>query len=214
MKKKFIKYSLKKKFRDTFLGMILAAFKTILFIQKQIKMKKLIAILPLLLIMSCTQKEVVAENTTKNDSVILTDQNTIDNKMDSAANGIVSLDENKATKAAFKAFRVVDGDSIIKVINGDMLPLTISDEFTTDDQRFILKIKNFKGKKIVGKVTPISSNMNIRFNQIKFANGEFDGPFGADISEEIKEPGEIWLIIGKNLMADGSRKGKFTVSLK
>lgn len=176
-------------------------------------MKKLIVLIPLM-ILSCQKNEAVTETTSNNDTIMLSDQNALNTKMDSAANGIVSLDEKKAAKVAFKAFRVVDGDSIIKVINGEMLPLTISDEFTTDDQKFILKIKNFKGKKIVGKVTPISSNMNIRFNQIKFANGEFDGPFGADISEEIKEPGEIWLIIGKNLMADGSRKGKFTVSLK
>lgn len=177
-------------------------------------MKKLIAILPLLLIMSCTKKEVVAENTTKNDSVILTDQNTIDNKMDSAANGTVSLDEDKALKESFKTVRTIDGDRIIQNISAEMLPLTIHDEFTNDHQKLFIKIKNFTAKKIVGKVTSDNSDMNIRFNQIKLPNGEYDGPFGADLDYQIEKPGEIWIIVGKNLMASGKPTGKFTVSLK
>ena len=76
-------------------------------------MKKLFVLIPLMLF-SCTKKHVLAENTTKNDSVILLDQNSIDNKIDSAANGIVAIDELNATKASFKTFRVVDGDSIVK----------------------------------------------------------------------------------------------------
>ncbi len=176
-------------------------------------MKKLLVILPFLM-MSCQKNEVVTETILNNDSVIVSDQNSMDNKMDSAAKGIVSLDESNATKASFKTFRIIDGDSIIKTINADMIPLTISDEFTTDQQKYVLKIKNFGGKKIVGKITPTNGQMNIRFNQIKLANGSYDGPFGLEISEDIDESGEIWLIIGKSLMASGNLKGKFTVSLK
>ena len=95
-----------------------------------------------------------------------------------------------------------------------MIPLTISDEFTTDQQTFILKIKNFEGKSIVGKITPSNSNMNIRFNQIKLANGDFDGPFGLELSAVVSKPGEVWLIIGKSLKASGEAKGKFTVNVK
>ena len=175
-------------------------------------MKKLLAILPLLM-MSCQKNETVTETTVNNDSIIIADQN-LRAKMDSAANGIVSIDENNAAKKSFKTFRVIDGDSIIKTINGDMIPLTISDEFTTDQQKYVVKIKNFSGKKIVGKITPTNSTMNIRFNQIKIANGNYDGPFGLEISEDIDQPGEIWLIVGKSLMASGETKGKFTVSLK
>ena len=175
-------------------------------------MKKLLVILPLLM-MSCQKNEAVTEKTVNNDSIIVADQNVM-NEMDSAANGIVSIDENNAAKKSFKTFRVIDGDSIIKTINADMLPVTIADEFTTDDQKYILKIKNFNGKKIVGKITPTNANMNVRFNQIKLANGNYDGPFGLEISEEIDQPGEIWLIIGKSLMASGVSKGKFTVELK
>ena len=56
--------------------------------------------------------------------------------------------------------------------------------------------------------------MNIRFNQIKLADGEFDGPFGRDISYLIKKSGEIWLLISKSNMASEKATGKFTVSLK
>ena len=95
-----------------------------------------------------------------------------------------------------------------------MVPLTITDEFTTDRQKYILKIKNFKDKKIVGKITPQNSDMNIRFNQIKLPNGDFDGPFGQEINYNVKENGEVWLLIGKILMASGNAKGKFTINLK
>lgn len=175
-------------------------------------MKKLLAILPLLLL-SCTKKEAVSENTAKPDSVILSDNN-IDNKMDSAANGIVSIDENNALKESFKTSRVIEGDKIIKTIQADMIPLTIADEFTKSDEQMVLKIKNFTGKKIAGKLTPENPQMNIRFNQIKLANGDYDGPFGRDIKYDIKQNGEIWLLIGKSNMASGESKGKFTINLE
>ncbi|QOW10847.1 hypothetical protein Q73A0000_11010 [Kaistella flava (ex Peng et al. 2021)] len=175
-------------------------------------MKKLLVILPLLL-MSCTKKEAVSENTAKHDSVILSDDN-IDNKMDSAANGNVSIDENNALKESFKTSRIIEGNKIIKTIQADMIPLTIADEFTKPDQQMVLKIENFTGKKIDGKITPENPQMNIRFNQIKLAKGDYDGPFGRDINYDIKENGEIWLLIGKSNMASGDTKGKFTINLK
>ena len=176
-------------------------------------MKKLLVLIPLM-IFACTKKEVTSENIANNDSAIVSDQNVIDNKMDSAANGIVSLDENNASNESFKTVRAIDGDSIIQNINAEKLPLTITDEFTNDRQKLIIKINNFTGKEIVGKVTSNNSDMNIRFNQIKLPNGDYDGPFGADLDYKIEKPGEIWLIIGKNLMASGKPTGKFTVTLK
>ena len=55
--------------------------------------------------------------------------------------------------------------------------------------------------------------MNIRFNQIKLANGDYDGPFGREISYDIKQKGEIWLIVSKSNMASGETKGKFEIEL-
>ena len=164
--------------------------------------------------LSCTNKEQSISTSTIDDSIPEKNEMMNNKEQDSAENGIVKIPDGRKSKEISNTFRVIDGDSILKTINGDMLPLTISDEFTTDQQKFILKIKNFSGKKIIGKVSANKNDMNIRFNQIKFADGSFDGPFGQDISEEIKKPGEIWLIIGRNLMASGNLKGKFTVSLK
>ena len=175
-------------------------------------MRKLLVILPLLL-MYCTKKEVVSENTLKNDSAIVTD-GTIINKIDSAANGGVSIDEENALKESFKKDRVVEANNIIKTIDANMIPITISDEFTNSDQQMVVKIKNFNRNNIVGKITPENPQMNIRFNQIKLANGDYDGPFSRDIKYDIKEKGDIWLIIGKSNMASSDAIGKFTVTLK
>lgn len=176
-------------------------------------MKKLLLILPLLII-SCQKKEVISENGIKSDSVILSDQTVIDNKIDSAANGIVAIDDLNATKATFKTFRIVDGDSIVKTINADMIPLTITDEFTPKVQKMVLKIKKFDKSKIVGTITPENPQMNIRFNQIKLTDGDYDGPFGHELNYEIKEKGEIWLIIARSNMASGDATGKFKIRIE
>lgn len=168
-------------------------------------MKKFLIFLPLILT-SCNKQ---------NEKVMNTDKDSVKTIADSTTKGIVSIDEaSEKPEISKNAFRVVEGDKIIKTINGDMLPMEISDEFTTTNQQMIIKIKNFNGSKISGKVTPTNPKLNIRFNQIRLANAEFDGPFGAEINYDIKPKGEIWLIIGKNLMADGESTGKFTVSLK
>lgn len=188
--------------------------RTLLFKLKTLfKMKKLLAILPLLLL-SCSKKEKVTENITNNDSVIVSQPTDIDNKMDSAANGAISIDENEALKESFKSDRVVDGNTIIKTIEANELPMTISDEFTTSGQQLVIKIKSFNGNNIIGKITPENPEMNIRFNQIKLANGDYDGPFARAFNYTIKNKGEIWLIIGKSNMASGATTGKFTINLE
>ena len=170
-------------------------------------MKKLLAIVPLLL-MSCQKNESITKTAVEKDSVLMAG-----NEIDSSTNGMVVMDQEKP-ESVTKAFRVIDGDSIVKIINADMIPLTISDEFTTDQQKYILKIKNFSEKKINATINLGAADMNVRFNQIKYADGTFDGPFGLQITQDINKPGEIWLIVGKNLMASGKPTGKFTISLK
>ena len=95
-----------------------------------------------------------------------------------------------------------------------MIPLTITDEFTPKVQKMVLKIKNFDRAKIVGTITPENPQMNIRFNQIKLTNGDYDGPFGREINYEIKEKGEIWLIIAKSNMASGAATGEFKIRIE
>ena len=166
-----------------------------------------------LLICSCTKKDTHSKMITK-DSTEIPDQRSVEYPADSSKVVVLSSNDEPDKNEMAKTFRIIDGDRIIKTINANMIPLTISDEFTTDQQKLILKIKNFKGKKIVGKISAKNTDMNLRFNQIKFADGSFDGPFGRNISVEIPKPGEIWLIIGKNLMADGKLTGKFSVTLQ
>lgn len=173
-------------------------------------MKKLLLLIPLVLL-NCNKKEEKINMIANDDSLKSMNENPID----SSNKGEVSVhDAEKEPTIATDTFRVVEGEKIIKTLNGDMLPLKISDEFTKEQHQMIIKIKNFKGTKIIGKVTSTNPQLNIRFNQIRMANGEFDGPFGEDLNYDIKEKGEIWLIIDKNLMASGENAGKFTVSLK
>ncbi|KMQ70354.1 hypothetical protein [Chryseobacterium koreense] len=170
-------------------------------------MKKLLLIIPLLLF-SCDKKEAVGQNDVKEDSVVTIPEN----NPDTVNEAMVPIEKQEPKPS--NTFRVVEGDKIIKTINGEMIPLKIQDEFTKDNQQYVLKIKNFSNKRIEGKIEPESSEMNIRFNQIKLANGDLDGPFGRDISYDIQKTGEIWLIIGKSNMASGDAKGKFSVSIK
>lgn len=173
-------------------------------------MKKLLLLIPLILI-NCNKKDENKMISTETDS--LNQTNNLVN--DSSKNGVVTVNNaEKEPVVSSDTFRVIEGEKIIKTINGDILPMEISDEFTKEQQQLIIKIKNFSGSKITGKVISTNPQLNIRFNQIRLANGEFDGPFGADLNYDIKEKGEIWLIIGKNLMATGETTGKFTVSLK
>lgn len=176
-------------------------------------MKNLLILIPFL-IYSCNKKDAVSQNTLNPDSVIVSDQNVIENKMDSAANGFVSIDENNALKKSFEKDRILEDTKIIRTISQDQLPIEIADEFTKADQQMIIKIKNFTRRKISGIITPADSKMNIRFNKIKLPNGDYDGPFGRDINYDIPEKGEVWLIIAKSNMASGDAAGKFTVSVK
>jgi len=176
-------------------------------------MKKLFLLMPVLLF-SCTKKEVVAKTAANSDSTEAIDKNVVEHSRDSVREGVLSIDSVQNSKEISQTFRAVDGNKIIKTLNGDMLPLKITDEFTNADQQLILKIKNFKAPKISGTIVPENAKMNIRFTQIKLSNGDYDGPFGRDITYDIKENGEIWLLLGKSNMASGETTGKFTVNLR
>ncbi|MCC2589610.1 hypothetical protein [Chryseobacterium sp. MFBS3-17] len=128
--------------------------------------------------------------------------------------GLTDAVRDSAQSTQDNTFRYVEGDRIIKIINGDMLPLSLEEEFTNSNQHYIIKIKNFRGGEISGRVIPTDDLMNIRFNQIKRADGGYDGPFGREISYAAGEPGEMWLVIGKSNMASGNVTGPFVVELR
>ena len=70
-------------------------------------MKKLLAIVPLLLL-SCQKNESITETSVGQDSVLMAG-----NEMDSSTNGMVVLDQEKP-KSVTKAFRVIDGAVLLK----------------------------------------------------------------------------------------------------
>lgn len=150
------------------------------------------------------------------------EHNSVSNVSDSLLKAKQASQKDKLVKSSkfetalnkIDSTRITDGQKIIKTISADLLPVTLSDEFTNDNQEYFIKIKDFKAQNISGIIIPDNPAMNIRFNQIRLANGEFDGPFGRDITYQIKQKGEIWLIIGKSNMASGTANGKFKVLLK
>ncbi len=174
-------------------------------------MRTLVFILALITV-SCTKEESVKSN----NQVISDSTSTILQNDSTPAThpqaGVVQVDSTKSSN--YKGFRTVEQGKIIKTINGDMIPLTLTDEFTGDKQQYILKIKNFTSKNISGTITTENPDMNIRFNQVRLPNGEYDGPFGREMIYKIRENGEIWLLIGRSNMASGESKGRFSVSIK
>lgn len=174
-------------------------------------MRSLVFILALITV-SCTKKESLESN---NQVISDSTPTILSNDSSPATNphaGVVPVDSTKSSN--YKGFRTVEEGKIIKTINGDMMPLTLTDEFTEDNQQYILKIKNFTNQNISGTITPENPGMNIRFIQVRLPNGKYDGPFGREMIYKSRENGEIWLLIGKSNMASGESTGRFSVSIK
>ncbi|SFI94312.1 hypothetical protein SAMN05421638_1646 [Kaistella treverensis] len=163
-----------------------------------------------LLLMSCNQKETTSEASTTDSTSIAETADT--EKLPAPDSGVVVIPEQ--TPKVSPTFRTVENGKITKTINADMIPLTLTDEFTAENHELILKIKNFDRPKIFGAISPENPKMNIRFNQIRLPDGSLDGPFGREITYEIPQKGEIWLLIGKSNMASGEITGEFSVSLR
>lgn len=175
-------------------------------------MKKIFFALIPLLVISC--KKEVPSTEAKTDSIIVSEQSANASKIDSQ-NIEIKKDSSKNSKIDNKdeATEVKNGE-IIKVVDGEKLPLLIDEKFTDKNQKLILKIRNYEKTDVKASVLPKNNNMNIRFNQIKTPDGKYDGPFGREISYKILKSGEVWLIIGKNLMADGEIEGDFSVRVE
>lgn len=177
-------------------------------------MKKLLFLIPLV-ILSCKKDAVVSENSATEDSVQIVEKPKPE--VDSAAIRDSIIRNSAAGKKVLNEgiMRDDEGNQIIRVADAAQLPFSLGDEFTADNQTLIVKIKNFKNPKISAAVTSKNKDMNIRINQIKLPNGDYDGPFGRELKDyEVSENGEVWLMIGKSNMASGEAKGDFTISVK
>lgn len=166
-----------------------------------------------LLFTACSKKEIKEAHYTGNDSSSVTGK-TAAQQNAAVPDRAVSVQETADSTGHSETFRTIDGNKIIRTISGDMIPLTVEDEFSDPDQQLIVKIKNFTGSKISVRIVPSIPEMNIRINQLRLPDGQWDGPFGREFSYEIKDSGEIWLVVGKSNMASGRSLGKFKLFLR
>jgi len=179
-------------------------------------MKKLFLLIPLLII-SCKKESSVTE-TQNADSSAAVQQPAALEKTDSTDVRMKDSIINNApkTKEVLRTgvMREVKNGQIIRMVDGEHLPITLGEEFTNENEELVLKITDFKNPEIKAKISTKEKDFNIRFNQIKLPNGDYDGPFGRDLTYDLKEKGEVWLIIGKSNMTSGNTKGSFTVSIE
>lgn len=154
--------------------------------------KSLIFILSLALFASCSKNPTKAD--TQNDSVTKTD--TI-SQTSEAENG-----------------QIISDTLITREVDMRKFPVEFQEEFTNENQKLLIQLKNTRKGEISGQIITESNGQNIRFNNIELNNQSIDGPFGRDFNYTLDEKDGYRLIIGKSLMADGNQKGKFTVKLK
>lgn len=179
-------------------------------------MKKSLLLIPLIII-SC-KKDPAVTDVSQKDSTIVTEMPDSAYKADSIA--LVKKDSiinnAPATKEVLRkgVMRSEKEGQIVRTADASQLPFTLGEEFKNDDQELVLKLTHFGQSNIKAKISTKEKDFNIRFNQIRLPNGNYDGPFGREISYEIPEKGEVWLIIGKSNMASGNTKGHFTVSIE
>ncbi|MBV8326045.1 hypothetical protein [Chryseobacterium sp.] len=179
-------------------------------------MKKSLLLIPLI-IFSCKKEPAIASVPDK-DSTVVTEMPDSAVKADSAAlrkkDSIIN--NAPATKEVLRkgVMRSVKDGQIIRTADASQLPFTLGEEFKNDGQELILKLTNYDQPHLKAKISTKEKDFNIRFNQIKLPNGDYDGPFSRDITYDIPGKGEVWLIIGKSNMASGNTKGHFTVNVE
>ncbi|MBB6333410.1 hypothetical protein HNP24_004436 [Chryseobacterium sediminis] len=179
-------------------------------------MKKSLLLIPLIII-SC-KKEPAVTNVPEKDSTVVTEMPDSVVKADSAAlrkrDSIIN--NAPATKEVLRkgVMRTEKEGQIIRTADATQLPFTLGEEFKKDDQELVLKLTHYDRPNIKAKISTKEKDFNIRFNQIKLPNGDYDGPFGREITYDTPGKGEVWLIIGKSNMASGNTKGSFTISVE
>ncbi|MDQ1858769.1 MULTISPECIES: hypothetical protein [unclassified Chryseobacterium] len=179
-------------------------------------MKKSLLLIPLIIV-AC-KKEPAVTNVPEKDSTVVTEMPDSVVKKDSVAlrkkDSIIN--NAPATKEVLRkgVMRDEKDGQIIRTADANQLPFTIGEEFTKDDQDLILKLTRYDRPNIKAKISTKEKDFNIRFNQIRLPNGNYDGPFGREITYDTPGNGEVWLIIGKSNMASGNTKGSFTVTVE
>ena len=112
------------------------------------------------------------------------------------------------------AMRTVEGNKIIRTVDASQLPFTIGEEFTDENQQFILVIKNFNKPTLSAKINTVEKGRNLRINQIILPDGSADGPFSREMKYTKKQSGTYKIVFGKNLMAEGKLAGNISVTVE
>ena len=112
------------------------------------------------------------------------------------------------------AMRTVEGNKIIRTVDASQLPFTIGEEFTDENQQFILVIKNFNRPTLSAKINTVEKGRNLRINQIILPDGSADGPFSREMKYAKKQSGTYKIVFGKNLMVEGKLKGNISVTVE
>ncbi|WEK69348.1 MAG: hypothetical protein P0Y62_16040 [Candidatus Chryseobacterium colombiense] len=174
-------------------------------------MKKLLLIIPMFLF-SCKKEN-------SNTEIRSSDSVTIKQTSEDLKDSVIKKQDEKSPNSITKANNNIiteeeNGRVIMKTVEGKGFPIIIQEEFTKDHDKLILKISNYSKPQLKAKIITRQNDFNIRFNQIKLPDGKMDGPFGREITYDIPEKGEVWLIVGKNNMADGEITGTFSVKIE
>ncbi|WP_426275940.1 hypothetical protein ACN9MN_14215 [Chryseobacterium sp. S-02] len=172
-------------------------------------MKKLLFIIPFVLF-SCKKESTGTEMKSLDSAMIR--QNAV-TKADSVIKNDAGITDTITTKD-IESPTEEKGNVLIKSVNGSHFPIVVQEEFTKDHDKLILKISNYSKPQLKAKILTNEKDFNIRFNQIKLPDGNLDGPFGRELTYDIPGKGEVWLIIGKNNMADGKITGAFSVKVE
>lgn len=180
-------------------------------------MKYATIVIAILFLHSC-QKENTEVKNQNNDSVLVNEQKENQALGETVAVSMKDSVINNApkTKEVLEkgVMREENDRVIIRIADGERLPFTIGEKFTEAHDKLILKITNFNKPTISATIKVKDKNQNIRFNQIKMPSGAMYGPFSKDLKYDVEGKGEVWLIIGKNNMADGNTSGDFSVTVE
>ncbi len=153
-------------------------------------MKKYAIIFLLFTIHSCTAKKHVEQTAVAKDSLP-------ENR--SKQDSVIPLNKQTGDTVIVVKF---EKDSIATTINGELKPLM---------QHISVYIKVNQGKQLTAFLQTPDPNANIRFNQIYTPDGNADGPFGKELVKPVLKKGIYKIIIGRNLMAEGSLDAKFSL---
>lgn len=112
------------------------------------------------------------------------------------------------------ALRTVEGNKIIRTIDASVLPFTIGENLTEENQQFIIIIKNVTKPTIFAKINTVEKGRNLRINQIILPDGSTDGPFSKEMKYAKKKSGTYKIVIGKNSMTEGKFAGNISVTVE